>query len=380
MEHTSPAPHLIHGLRQLLEQIGQTTSLPAALRGDQVLPSTDLIQIHRQQVCYCRTDVAKLCETGSFEAVIWLLLNRQAADMEQLADLSSVLSDAASIDQPLVDMIGTVPLQTRPLDLFPLSIALLSCFDPTPADRCLKAAHSQFWRIMAQLPVLFHVAFGGSLTDGRAVEVEDSQSLSYGGRLLQALREDHALPTAVEENAMNAVLICECLTETRPACLLSRFFGSAVNDIVAGLKAASSLFVSQLRNDPFAWVTARLQDFGSPEEAERWWHSRQPRSMPFGFRSAPEEARTAILREQCHALLGSVPAMVLESCAARLEKLMAAQGQYPTTDWMAARVLTLLNVPQDRISLAVGMARLAGWAAHTTEQHSTINSSHSGSR
>jgi citrate synthase len=72
--------------------------------------------------------------------------------------------------------------------------------------------------------------------------------------------------------------------------------------------------------------------------------------------------------------------MVLESCAARLEKLMAAQGQFPTTDWLAARVLTLLNVPQDRISLAVGIARLSGWAAHTTEQHLSSGVSNSGGK
>jgi citrate synthase len=40
-------------------------------------------------------------------------------------------------------------------------------------------------------------------------------------------------------------------------------------------------------------------------------------------------------------------------------------------DWAAARTLTLLNVPEDRISLAIGIARMVGWAAQTIEQHTS---------
>jgi len=369
MGHATPPPFLVDGLRQLLSQVGTFPDDSSASHNGSDNLHSDLISVEDDRVQYCHVDVQELCDDASFEAVMCLLLNRQQPDMEELADVSSVLADAASIDQPVVDTIGTVPLQTRPLDLLPLSIALLSCFDPTPADRCLQASQSQFWRVMAQLPVLFHVAFGGRLKDGRIAGVGESESLSYAGRLLQVLRDDDRVPTAAEERAMNAVMICECVTEMRPASLLARFFGSAVNDTVAGLKAASSLYVSQLRNDPFSWTTKKLREFQSPEEAHRWWLSRQPRSMPFGFQDASEDPRTGILRNECRELLGSVPAMVLESCAARLESLQARQEKFPTTDWVAARTLTLLNVPEDRISLAVGIARMVGWAANTIEQH-----------
>ncbi|MEZ6133164.1 MAG: citrate/2-methylcitrate synthase [Planctomycetaceae bacterium] len=356
MGHITPAPHLLKGLRQLLDHVG-IVPVNSVGSGD---VHSELISIRDDRVEYCHVDVQELCDDGSFEAVMSLLLKRRTSDMDELADLSSVLTDAATVDQPVVETIGTVPLQTRPLDLLPLSVALLSCFDPTPDDRCLEASQSQFWRVMAQLPVLFHVAFGGRLIDGRIVGHDDAAPLSYAGRLLQVLRDDHCVPTAAEERAMNTVMICECLTEMRPACLLARFFGSAVNDSVAGLKAATSLYVSQLRNDPFLWTTQKLRGFQSPQDAHRWWLSRQSRSMPFGFQDAAEDPRTGILRNECRELLGSVPAMVLESCAARLESLQAGQQKYPTIDWAAARTLTLLNVPEDRISLAIGIARMVG--------------------
>jgi citrate synthase len=371
MEHSSPAPYLVNGIRHLLDSV-KTESAPmsSGLNGV-ICGETKLIGFHKNRVHYTGQDVEDLCDEGSFEAVMLLLMNGESTNLEELADCSSLLSDAAVIDQPVADTIATMPLQTRPLDLFPLSISLLSCFDPTPFDRTLAASRSQFWRVMAQLPVLFHVAFGGRIQDGRAFSAANSASMSYAGRLLQILRDDNSAPTPEEEHAMNVVLICECITDMRPACFLARSFGSTVNDTVAGLKAASAMFVSQLRNDPFAWSGELLRGFRSADHAEKWWLSRTPRTMPFGFLSERPELRTKILQAQCRELLDSVPAMVMETSATNLEALLTKEQLYPTTDWAAARVLTLLRVPEDRVSLAIGIARLVGWAAQTIEQHTS---------
>ncbi|MGB4741241.1 MAG: citrate/2-methylcitrate synthase, partial [Fuerstiella sp.] len=368
MEHSSPAPHLVNGLRQLLSNVQSNPEVDHSGLKGLVCGETDLIGFHKDGVEYCGINVAELCDEGSFEAVAWLLLNQTSADAEQLADICSILSESAVVDHPAASTISCIPLQTRPLDLFPLCVSLLSCFDPTPGDSDLAASQSQFWRVLSQLPVLLHVAFGGKLIDGR-IAPSGEGAMTYAGQLLQVLRQDSRPPTAAEEHAMNAVMICECLTEMRPACFSARFFGSAVNDVVAGVKAASSMFVSQLRNDPFAWTAARLQEFESPEDAETWLKSRSQQAMPFGFQSSQSDSRAKLLKNQCRELLGGIDQIVMESSASRLETVLAREGQFPTTDWAAARVLTMLNVPEDRISLAIGIARMVGWAAQTIEQH-----------
>ena len=60
--------------------------------------------------------------------------------------------------------------------------------------------------------------------------------------------------------------------------------------------------------------------------------------------------------------------LILESVATRLESLMARNTMVPTMDWASTRLMMLLNVPDDRMSLAVGLARMVGWAAQTLEQ------------
>ncbi|APZ94748.1 citrate/2-methylcitrate synthase [Fuerstiella marisgermanici] len=373
-----PASQLVKGLRHLVKDVAtppvsKVNRIGTGELNGAATKSTSLISFDDQQVRYCSIDVQQLCDEGSFEAVIWLLLNGDVANGEQLADWCSILNEAAVVDQPIADMIGAVPLQTRPLDLLPLGISLLSCFDPTPCDRNLAATRSQFWRVLAQLPVLLHVAFGGRLSDGRAFDEDTDRSTSFAGRLLRILRDDNVAPSPTEEHAMNAVLICECLTEQRPACMLARMFGDTVNDAVAGLKAASAMYVSQLRNDPFAWTAEKLKSFKTPEQTEQWWLARTPQAMPFGFQEEREDGRSEVLRHHCRELLGTVENMVMEASASRLETLLARENQQPTVDWTATRALTLLGVPEDRVSLAIGIARMVGWAAQTIEQHGSGN-------
>ncbi len=43
------------------------------------------------------------------------------------------------------------------------------------------------------------------------------------------------------------------------------------------------------------------------------------------------------------------------------EKILETKSLYPTTDWNACRVMTLLDIPSDRQSLVVAFARMAGW-------------------
>ena len=385
MEHSTPTIHLVNGLKSLVETLeNQDTSLNIVSDLPDHEPATrqsrtSLVETANGHSSYCDADLQSLCDDSCFESVMWLLIHRSRPDHEQLADAVAILNDAAVIDRPLAEAISTVPLQTRPLDFLTLSISLLSCFDPTPTDASVHASRSQFWTLMAQLPVLMHVALGGDIQDGRPVFPSgcsdpdisadvDVPSSSWAGRLLQILRADNCPVSATEEHAMNVLMTCECITNDRAADLTARSVGTAVTDITAAWKASSAVFVSQLRNDPYAWTASLMHRFVNPSYAEQWWHSRKGKPMPFGFSDAPEEDRSMLLREQCRELLGSVPAMVMEASCSRLEAVRADDKRFPTTDWTATRLLSLLGVPEDRISVAIGMARLVGWAAHHLDQ------------
>jgi citrate synthase len=362
-----PAMHLADGLRRLVRDISQPDPLPGHGLSGITCGETRLISFDDDGVRFCQHGVEKLVAENTFDEVTWLLLNGELPGEEYLADIQAIVSDSAVIDNGAAEMLERIPLNVRPLDLFPLSISLVSFFDPMPPDQKAEATRHRVWRLLAQLPVMLAAGLGHRLDHGRIDDGELSAT-TWAGRLLYCLRNEASIPTPAEDAAMNAVMICCCLTEMRPACFAARFAGSTVNHIVAALQAASTLFVSQLNNDPFQWTSDLLRSLSGPSAAEAWWRRREGQPMPFGFSSENSDPRPAILQTVCRGLLGSHDRIRIEASACRLEKIQAAQQLFPTTDWVAARVLTLLNIPSDRHALVIAMSRLVGWAAQAIEQ------------
>ncbi|MBL8819558.1 MAG: citrate/2-methylcitrate synthase [Planctomyces sp.] len=363
-----PAPHLVNGLRRLVNDLSQTVPLPGHGLSGIPCSTTELISFQDDSVQYCGEPIEELMGRCSFEEVIWLLLNQKLPSEEQLADMEAVLVDAAVVDSSVVEMIERIPLGARPLDLFPLIISLLSFFDPAPHDQHQEATRSRVWRLFAQIPVMIAAGLGRPLVDGTVFRNPEHTTLSWAGRLLQCLRDVDRCPTPVEDEAMNSLMIAVCLTELRPSCFAARFSGSTVNHIASSLQSAATLFVAQLRNDPFEWSSRLLSGFTGPESVNQWWKGRQGQAMPFGFSGPSSDPRPGLLREICHRMLGSYDRIVLESSTCRLEKILEPMSLYPTTDWNAARLMTLLDIPSDRQSLVIAMARMAGWAAQSMEQ------------
>lgn len=365
---------VLHGLHRLIGDVQSPSTQPSRGLDGVSCGSSRLIRITSDHIHYCGVDFADLISEPGFESCAFLLLQQTLPDVEYLADTCSLLADSAVIESPLAQAIAAIPLQTRPLEFLPLSVSLLSCIDPTPDDSSLTASLSRFWKLLAQIPVLLHVGLGGSLVDGEVAwsESGSDRAETFAGNLLRILRQDEQMPSPREEAAMNRLLTAMCLTEMRPACFSARVAGGCVNDLPAALCSATKLFVTQLKNDPYEWASAKLRSFRSPDEATQWLATRQKRDCRqlWGFAS-PEEAdpRTALLMKECNDLLGSFDQLVVAAVASRVESAMEDDDLTPTLDWAAMRLLTLLNVPEERISLAIGIARLVGWAAHAAEQN-----------
>lgn len=371
-DHTD---HVSSGLRRLVDDIQATTPVASNGLGQIVCGTSALAGFSQERVEYCGVDVADLVDSVSFEAVVWLLLTGQLPAEEQLADVAAIMRDSAFVEQSAVDALSGLPLRTKPLELLPLSVSMLSCFDPVQIDRSPAATRSRVWRMLAQLPVLLSCVLDGPAAGERPAQDRDQPTLA--GSVLQLVRTSdstsHRPPTGsvLEVEAVNAVLTCQCLTELRPACFAARFFGSTVGDVVPSLRSATSLYVAQMKNDPYEWIGSRLRSFDSPDQAEEWFCGRKTQRLPFGFTNEERDPRAEILQQVARRLLGCEERIRLAACARRLELLMDRRDWYPTMDWSASVVLSLLDVQPERMSLVIAMARLVGWAAQAIEQEAS---------
>ena len=369
-----PAPYLVKGLHRLVQDLNaQRVSQVRGLTGLSC-GETRLISFDNSQVQYCGQDVSSLAARGSFEEVTWLLLAQRSPTDEQLADIQAILAEVHPIDSAVAEMLERIPLRVRPLEIVPIAVSLHSFFDPSEQDENRASMRSAIWNLLSHLPDMLSSGINRTPCCDADRDSHDHHSLSWAGRVLQALRGDDCPPTTAEDFAINAVMICQCLTEMRAACFASRLVGSTTSHVRTAIQVALTLFVAQLRKDPFIWSDQLLRELTGPASAEAWWKGRANREMPFGFADGPEDPRVPILRDVCRSLLGSHSRIVVEASACRLERLLADQQLCPTVDWLAARALTLLNVPGDRQSVVIALARLAGWAAQAIEQNDSQES------
>jgi len=367
--------HVSHGLKRLVDDVNASARNAAFGLGGVVCGSSWLAGFSQERVEYCGIDVEDLVDHVSFEAVVWLLLTGELPSDEQLADAAAILGESAFVEQSAADALCGLPLRTRPLELLPLAVSMLSVFDPIQMDRSPAATRSRVWRILGQLPVLLGCSLDGLPSNNRQTPAEGRPTLA--GAILHLVnggrRSTNVTSTSssLEEDVMNAVLICQCMTELRPACFAARFFGSNIGDVIPALCSAASLYVAQMRNDPYEWIGSRLRSFDSPDQAEHWLYGRNDQLLPFGFAVGETDPRVFLLQQSARRLLGCHDRIRLAACAERLETLMDRHGRYPTMDWSAAVALTLLDVPPERMSLVIALARMVGWAAQAIDQNAS---------
>ncbi len=368
-----PTDYMSQGLKRLVDDIDASVRNEVFGLEHVICGFSDLAGFNQDHVEYCGIDVVTLVETLPFEGVIWLLLTGHLPTDDQLADAAAILRESGVVEQSAIDALTGLPLRTQPLEMLPLAVSMLSYFDPTQIDRTAAATRSRVWRMLAQLPVLLSAALDSIMptedVDGALIRPSLAASILATARGPQRSGAEEKIITPSEEDAMNAVLICQCLTELRPACFTARFFGSTVGDVVPSLRSATSLYVAQMRNDPYEWICRHLRSFENPDDAQQWLLKRQEQTLPFGFSRDPADPRSMILSGVSRQLLGCPDRIRTAACAERLERLMSESSWHPTMDWHTSVVLTLLDIPPERTSLVIALSRMVGWAAQAIDQN-----------
>ena len=364
-----PSPWLVAGLQKLVGDLQKAAAADQYSLSGRVCGSTSLLSFPADGVSYLGCTVESLVQFQRFEDVAWLLLHGQLPCAEQMSDWESQVSESAvALNESIGETFSLLPVGVRPVELLQLSMSLLSFFDPAPNDACVESSVARVCRILGQLPELLNYAINGVRSKDSAAASTELAELSWSGRLLRILRGGTDVPTLEEDAAMNTLMICQCLTEMRPACFSARATAAATRSLMAALQSATSVFVGQTINDPWQWTSELLRSFLTPDQAESWYRSRESQGMPFGFAAHVPDARVRLLRESAGTLLGSVDRIRIAAAAVRLEKILATGNQLPTLDWASVRLMTLLDIPADRQALAVGVARVVGWSAHAIEQ------------
>jgi len=337
------------------------------LRG-QVAGTTALstVGIEGSGLTYRGHDIQDLAECCHFEEVAHLLLRGYLPDRAELDAYRGYLRERRHLPAALRDTLEHIPATTHPMDVMRTGVSMLGTLEPEGGfDRQLETAE----RILAVLPGI--VCYWYRFTrDGERIET-DTRADSIGGHFLQMLHGRS--PEPLHEQAMHVSLILYAEHEFNASTFAARVCASTLSDLHSCITAAIGTLRGPLHGGANEHAMAMLEQWQSPEEAERALLAmleRREKIMGFGHAVYREsDPRNAIVREWSRRLAEQAGARTLYAVSERVEQVMQREKNlFANADFYHASAYHFMGIPTELFTPIFVMSRHAGWAAHVFEQ------------
>ena len=312
--------------------------------------------------------ITDLAAQSTFPEVAYLLLYGELPSEEELADFKAILDESAEVDPAIIELLRHVPLHVGSMDVLRTGISALAHFDPQLDENTVSANIGKTIRLLAQIPIL--IAARHRLQKGLPL-LEPDPGLSFAGNLLYLITG--AVPTAVQERAMDVSLILYAEHEFNASTFTARVVTSTMSDLHSAIVAAVGALKGPLHGGANERVLEVLEEVGSPQNAENWVHqalASKRRIMGFGHRVYKDgDPRAVILRDFCADLARSAGDTSLEQIADTIERVIRAEKKLPPNlDWPSARLYKYLGLEVDLYTPLFVASHVVGWAAHVIEQ------------
>lgn len=309
-----------------------------------------------------------LVAEASFLEVAHLLLQGDLPNREELADTQASWLESPELEPDLAAWLETVPLHVPLGDVFRTGLSLLTQDDPRRHENTPIAIWQTSLRLYAQLPLLIA---------GRVRHVQARpllalrDELTFAGNLYWLLTEEE--PTAIAEQALDALLVCCAEHEFSPSTYAIRLAASVRSDFTSTLPAGVAVARGALHAGLAQQVAGIYDMLSSAPAAEMWAQAtlqRQARLPGFWHRVYRDsDPRASVLSPLCHELAEENGNTALEEVAAAIENVVREEQQMqPAIIWPAMRILKHLNLAPELAVPLFCLSRMTGWAAHYLEQ------------
>ncbi|MBV8781491.1 MAG: citrate synthase [Phycisphaerae bacterium] len=313
-------------------------------------------------------DVHDLAKQATFEHVAYLLLQGELPDTMQLTDFRRQLAVDRPLPAALVEVLRLQPRSTVLMDSLRTGASMLGAFDPDLNDLSHEANLRKGTRLVARLSMI--AATASRLAAGHPA-VAPRDDLGFAENFLFVLEGRE--PEAWRVKVIDTLSILYAEHDFNASTFAARVTCSTLADMYAGVTAALAALKGPLHGGANEEAMKMFHELESAHDVAAWVRDRLARKqkiMGFGHRVYKKgDKRADVMREMARQIGEHVGQPQWAKAGESLEKVMLEEKNlYANADLYAAPLFHMLGISESLNTPVFAAARVAGWAAHITEQ------------
>jgi len=313
--------------------------------------------------------IGELAEHGTYEEVVWLLLNGELPTASQLDAFRAELADQRTVPDGIVQMLRMLPQGADSMAALRTAVSMLAVYDAEAEDLSAEANRRKAVALTAKMATI--VAAFERVRTGHE-PVAPRKDLSHAANFLYMLTGQE--PDATSAHIFDICLILHADHEMNASTFSARTTASTLSDVYSAITSAVGTLKGSLHGGANARVMEMLQQVGGPENAETWIKdalANKKRVMGFGHRVyKTEDPRATVLRKLSKELGERLGTPQWYQISRTVEQeVLAQKNLYPNVDFYSASTYFMMGIKTDLYTPIFALSRIAGWTANLLEQY-----------
>jgi citrate synthase len=335
-----------------------------------IATTSQVSSIIEGDLTYRGYNINDLSDHASFEEVIYLLLNGQLPNKQDLDEFRRELAENAQVPDEVIQNMAQIPPGIHPMAFLRTIISSLAFYDDLADDMSEWANKQKALRIQAQISTI--VAAFSRIRKGKN-PVAPKKDLGYAANFLYMLNNKE--PDKISETAFNKALILHADHELNASTFTARVCVATLSDIYSGITSAIGALKGPLHGGANEAVMKMLMEINDVEHVDAYLYKaleNKEKIMGFGHRVYKHgDPRAKHLKEMSKELTLITGEQKWYDISVEIEEIIKKEkGLLPNVDFYSASVYHSLGIQHDLFTPIFAISRTAGWLSHILEQYS----------
>jgi citrate synthase len=320
------------------------------------------------QLVYCGYDINELAGKASYEEIVHLLHWNCLPNPRDLAELKAELAGDRELPKGVIDILGTLPRDTPPMDAIRTGISALGCFDSERDDNSYDSQRRKAMRLIARIPMI--TAYFHSIRQGKELLPPDAR-LGEAANFLYLL--DGEIPSAEKVSTLDLCYVLHADHGMNASTFSARVTIATLSDMYSAITSAIGTLKGPLHGGANEGVIKMLMEIDSLENVDAYIEdclAQKKKIMGIGHRVYKTvDPRAPQLKRMSQILSAKIGEPKWIQMSERIAELMLEKKNlHANVDFYSATVYYSLGIPMDLFTPLFAIARTAGWTAHVLEQ------------